>query len=214
MTKKLGLLHTSAVHIKTFDDLLSKKNIDLKLVHLVNEDLLEHHQNLGFVDAELANKIELEVTKLAKDASVIVCTCSSIAQAAVDLAPKYNLPILRIDKPMAQKAVSLGVRIVVLAALKSTIKTSLEIVEATIKENNSQAIAVAKVCTGAWRYFEAGDYPKYYQKIANCIDDLAQNADVIVLAQASMANAKNYSKASIPILSSPELALEAALEYF
>ncbi len=214
MTKKLACLHTSAVHIKTFDDLLRKHNTDIELVHLVNEDLLEYHQKLGFVDDKLQTKIELEIAKLAKDSNAILCTCSSIAQAAVGLAPKYNLPILRIDKPMAVKAISLGKRIVVLAALESTLETSLEIVKTTIKENNSDSQVIAKLCQGAWQYFEADDYNKYYQTIADCIDNLAKNADVIVLAQASMAKAKEFCKADIPVLSSPELALQAALKYF
>ncbi len=214
MTKKLACLHTSAVHIKTFDDLLKKHNTDIELVHLVNEDLLEHHQKLGFVDVELQTKIELEIAKLAKDSNAILCTCSSIAQAAVDLAPKYNLPILRIDKPMAVKAISLGKRILVLAALESTLKSSLDIVKTTIKENNSDSEVIAKLCRGAWQYFEADDYKKYYQTIADCIDDLAKDADVIVLAQASMAKAKEFSKTTIPILSSPDMALQALLKYF
>ena len=212
MSKKIGFLHTSRVHIKTFEDLLKKEDADAEAVHLVAAGLLEHHQKYG-TDQELKDLIDIEVNKLAKQADIILCTCSSIAQIAVDLAPKYALPILRIDKPMAEKAVLMADNIIVLASLETTLESSVKIIKQAAQENNKNPKVVAHVCQGAWSYFEADDYKNYFKTIANCIDNLANQADVIVLAQASMADAKNYVKANIPILSSPELALRAVLNY-
>jgi hypothetical protein len=77
------------------------------------------------------------------------------------------------------------------------------------------------LCSEAWPHFERGDREGYAREIARCIQASPASAvaDVIVLAQASMAgaaallaNVKAVKAVKAPILSSPRLGLEVALE--
>ena len=68
------------------------------------------------------------------------------------------------------------------------------------------------LCESAWACFERGDLGGYAQAIAAELRAGAGTADVIVLAQASMAAAAPLCvDLGIAILSSPRLGLEAAL---
>ena len=60
---------------------------------------------------------------------------------------------------------------------------------------------------------EEGDDKGYFSEIASKLNERASEGDVIVLAQASMAGAaKLCREISIPILSSPEIGFQYALE--
>ena len=71
------------------------------------------------------------------------------------------------------------------------------------------------LCDSAWAHFEQGDHTGYIAAIAECLRRAAGDADVIVLAQASMADAAALC-ADLPILilSSPRLGLEAAIRAY
>ena len=67
------------------------------------------------------------------------------------------------------------------------------------------------LCDGAWPCFEAGDLEGYLAIVAAECDAVAETSDVIVLAQASMAGASRLCTTQVPVLSSPQLAVEAAI---
>lgn len=62
---------------------------------------------------------------------------------------------------------------------------------------------------GAWARFEAGDRDGYLDLVAAAADAVT-DSDVIVLAQASMADAVTRTVTRIPVLSSPGPGLAAA----
>ncbi|MEV0459868.1 hypothetical protein AB0H89_32355, partial [Catellatospora methionotrophica] len=67
----------------------------------------------------------------------------------------------------------------------------------------------ARVICGAWDRFEAGDLDGYLDRIAAALGEVT-DADVIVLAQASMAPAAERNATTVPVLASPRLGLRAA----
>lgn len=67
------------------------------------------------------------------------------------------------------------------------------------------------VCADAWADFEAGHMDAYLDAIARAVDTVAAPVDVIVLAQASMAAIADRARTPVPILSSPRLAVAAAI---
>lgn len=120
--------------------------------------------------------------------------------------------VLRVDRPMAERAVALGQRILVAAALESTVAPTRALVLQAARAASKQIELRELLCAPAWAFFERGDLAGYAQAIADALHGGAGDADVIVLAQASMAAAGPLcADMGIPILSSPRLGLEAAL---
>ncbi|MGE7384483.1 arylsulfatase [Streptomyces sp. NPDC004126] len=196
----LTLLHTSAVHVPVFDALGEREHPGAVLRHLVRPGLLERAREVG------PEGVRAEVREvLAGLPGPVLVTCSTIGGVAESLAPELGYPVLRVDRAMAARAVVTGERIVVLAALESTLGPSVEL----LREEGAEGVR-GQVVPGAWELFEAGDEGGYLRAVAGAADGVT-GADVIVLAQASMAGAVPLVRTRIPVLGSPALGLAAAL---
>ena len=80
---KIALLHTSAVHVQTFDSLLAQMP-DIALVHEVEEAWLQEAIAAG-VGELLHDKVSQRLLYLAEDADLVVFTCSTLGPIADDL---------------------------------------------------------------------------------------------------------------------------------
>ena len=64
---------------------------------------------------------------------------------------------------------------------------------------------------GAWDMFEAGDLGGYHTAVASTVTLIRGQVDAVVLAQASMAPVAAWFTGGPPVLSSPALAVDAAI---
>ncbi|WP_030923669.1 aspartate/glutamate racemase family protein [Streptomyces sp. NRRL B-24720] len=201
----LALLHTSPVHVPVFEALRDADHPGLALRHLVHEDLLARARDAG-PDAVRGDIEALLAGAVAEGATAVLCTCSTIGGVAESAAESLGVPVLRVDRPMAAAAVARD-RVVVLAAIGDTLRPTLALLaeEAGDRRVDIRTVLVA----GAWARFEAGDRDGYLELVAAAADRVT-GADVIVLAQASMADAATRTATQIPVLSSPRPGLSAA----
>lgn len=209
---ELVFLHTSPAHIATFDALRDELAPDIRMSHVVREDLLAAVRKAGRVTAA----VEFELTEamgIAARMGVtrIMCTCSTLGGVA-EAAEVPGVTVMRIDRPMVQQAVKIGGRIAVCAALQETLPPTLALVEEEMARLGVQSQVSHHVFDGVWDAFSDGKLLDYHQGIANRLRDVAADADVIVLAQASMAPAADLvGNIGVPILSSPRPGFMAAV---
>jgi aspartate/glutamate racemase len=209
----IGFLHTSSLHVPTFDALLSEIAPGTAGHHVVDEALLADAGARG-VDAGIEARLLRRLKELAAPGpEVIVCTCSTFSGLAERLAEQVRVAVLRIDRPMAEHAVASGGRIAVVAAVASTLGPTRELFEECAARCGSAAVVVDAPCLEAWALFAGGDLAGFYDAIAGHVRDLADDFDVVVLAQASMAPAAALlSDLAVPVLTSPRLAVQRAVE--
>jgi hypothetical protein len=213
VSKPLAFLHTSPIHIDTFDRLLAEIAPSVAVRHIVDESLLDEARTAGMITPALEQRIAAALRDAsAQDGAVVLCTCSTIGESAEAAGTRSGRMVLRVDRPMAERAVALGERILVAAALASTLApTHALILDAAHMAGKSIELREL-LCESAWAFFERDDLAGYAQTIADELRVGASDADVIVLAQASMAAAAPLcGDLGVPILSSPQLGLEAAL---
>ncbi|MFE5623106.1 aspartate/glutamate racemase family protein [Streptomyces virginiae] len=200
----LTLLHTSPAHVPVFDALRDRHHPGAALRHLVVPELLDRAR----ADGPRSVAPALRELLAAAGPGPVLVTCSTIGATAEALAPALGAPVLRVDRPMAAAAVRTGPRIAVLAALASTLTPTAELLA---EEAGGRPVSVVPhLVPGAWESFEAGDTARYLSQVAEAADAVT-GADVIVLAQASMAGAVDLVTTSTPVLSSPGPGLAAAL---
>ncbi|MFD6227519.1 aspartate/glutamate racemase family protein [Streptomyces sp. NPDC060232] len=200
----LALLHTSPVHVPVFDALRDRHHPGAVLRHLVVPELLDRAR----ADGPRSVAPALRELLAAAGRGPVLVTCSTIGATAEALAPALGATVLRVDRPMAAAAVRAGPRIAVLAALASTLAPTAELLA---EEAGGRPVSVVThLVPGAWESFEAGDTARYLSQVAAAADAVT-GADVIVLAQASMAGAAERAMTATPVLSSPALGLAAAL---
>ncbi|MFD8537258.1 aspartate/glutamate racemase family protein [Streptomyces rubrogriseus] len=203
----LALLHTSAVHVPVFDALRDAGHPGLELRHHVDAELLERARREG--PESVADAVAAVLRRaVAEGARAVLCTCSTIGAVAEAAAAGAGVPVLRVDRPMAAAAVAVGPRVLVLAALESTLAPTAALIAEEARRADRPVEVRTRLVEGAWSRFEAGDGEGYLRRVAEAADSVT-GADVIVLAQASMAPARKSTTARVPVLASPEPGLAA-----
>jgi Asp/Glu/hydantoin racemase len=146
-------------------------------------------------------------------ADLVVVTCSSIGPAVDASRDFLDVPVLRIDEPMADEAVRLGTRIGVVATLSSTLEPTAELVRQRAREAGKEVEVTARVCVGAFEALQAGDRDRHDELVREGLREVISGSDVVVLAQASMARVvETLDDVGVPVLSSPRLAMQRVAE--
>jgi Asp/Glu/hydantoin racemase len=206
MNRRLALLHTVSGLVPVFEEQVRRHLPGWAPFNLVDESLLRNTIREGRLSHLTMRRVAQHVwSALDAGADAILVTCSSIG-AAVDAArPFTDVPLVRVDEGMADQASDIGERIGVIATLSTTLEPTRELVE-RLAAGKSRAVTVtARVCKGAFDLLSKGDRAGHDRLVAEGIERLAGEVDVVVLAQASMARVlEGSARVSVPVLSSPE----------
>jgi len=210
----VGLLHTVPALAATFDGLVAVAAPELRRIHVADGWLLQTARRVGVTD-EVRSAVLAHVRHLAATgARAVLVTCSSIGEAAEEAARAVDVPVLRVDAAMAAEAVRLAVagrgRVAVLATLESTLGPTGRLVERAAA--GTPVRVAATVVPGAAERADAGDRAGADALIAGGVQAAADEADVVVLAQASMAGAARAAAVPVPVLTSPAGGVRALLE--
>ena len=143
-------------------------------------------------------------------------TCSSVSKEMVDsLARDFTLPVLKIDYPMARRAVGAGRRIGVAATFPPTLVPTSRLLREAAAEAGAEIEIIEEVAPDAYKALLAGDTATHDELLASAVENL-QNRDVsaVVLAQVSMARTLPLISAwaRVPVLTSLHTSLEAIRE--
>lgn len=208
----VGFLHTSPVHVATFDALLAGLDPRARAHHVVDEALLRDAAG-GAPPADLARRLASHRSGLARHGvSVVVVTCSTLGPLA-EASSAEGAIVLRVDRPMAELAVRAGRRVGVVVALRATLAPTLDLLAGCAAVEGLPCEPVVQICPHAWEQFTGGRHREYAASVARATRSLAGITDVVVLAQASMAVALPLLGAvGVPVLSSPATATARALE--
>lgn len=208
----LTFVHTAEVHVATFAGLAAAVAPEIPLRHVVAAHLLDQAKREGGVSDELRERACGELLIAARGSLVVSCTCSTIGPCADLAAERSGLSILRVDRAMAEAAVERGPRVLVVACLETTLAPTRELVAAAASSKRRAVEIELLSLPHLWPKFEHGDRAGYLADIAAAVVAAASRADVVVLAQASMAGAVELcGAAGIPVLASPRLGVEAAV---
>jgi hypothetical protein len=143
---------------------------------------------------------------------VVVCTCSTIGGIAEKTATGGAFSALRIDRAMADRAVRTGPRVLIVAAVESTLEPTTALIVSAATQAGVGTRPSALLVEEAWAHFQAGDTGRYVETLAAAIRGAVGKADVVVLAQASMAPVTPLlADLGIDVLSSPGLGVAHAV---
>ena len=204
---RVGFVHTVGFLVDRFRTLMADEQPGADCFHILNEGLLQ--DLLRGADPARVHRRVVEQILLAADtgADLLVVTCSSTSPA-VDIARQVvAVPVLKIDDPMAAAAVAAGQRIAVLCTNTSTPGPSTALLRAHAAAAGRTVDVAPVVRPDAYEALFAGDRARHDTIVTEAAHEAARNADVIVLAQASLAHlqAGLAETTGLPVLSSPPL---------
>lgn len=210
--KTLGLIHTSATLVPVFAELCAKYIPHVKTFNIVDDSLIKNTIACGELTADTSRRV-VNYAGSAQDAGAdyILFTCSSIGPAVEAAAGLSHVPVLRVDQPMADRAVQTGKKIGVVATLSTTLDPTSDLVRRRAMAAGKEIELLPVLCEGAFEALMSGDAAAHDQKVGDALKKLANQVDVILLAQASMARVVDTlaeADKKVPILASPPIAME------
>jgi Asp/Glu/hydantoin racemase len=220
MTRRLALIHTVPSLVPVFGDLARELAPDVSTTDVVDEALLEEAVAAGEVPPPTAERLERHVRRaLDEGADAVLVTCSSMGGVVDELRVRHGWPLLRVDEAMVDAALDAGSRIGVVATLGSTLRPTAELVRSRARElgrDDASFDVVTRLVDGAFAALKAGDLDAHDDAVRAALRELLPQVDAIILAQASMARVAGTldpgEAATAPILSSPRLGVERAVE--
>ena len=214
MSSKLVLIHTVSSLTEMFTALCREiLPADTEVVHIADEvllkDLLRHGGITPFINHHFSHHV-IEAEGFGAD--VVLLTCSSIAPCVDVAQPMVNIPVLRIDEAMVDKAIPMATNIGVIATAPTALKPLAEFVYAKADLAGKEVTVDSVLCDQeAYDAMLAGDTETHDRIVSDTLKELMSRNDVVLLAQGSMSPVVDTippEEQVVPILSSPRLALE------
>ena len=207
---KAVLIHTSPVSLDELKSLFHEILPDVEMVNIIDDSLLEEVKRNGSITPQIISRMcsYVQVAKTLKP-DIIFNQCSSVGEAFDIARTQAECLTLKIDEPMAEKAVSLGNRIGVVATVASTVKPSSNLIRNTAKKLGREITVTEYLVDGALDMLMRGEKDKHNELVIKEICKAEQENDVVVLAQGSMtAILPLLKETEKPVLTSPRLAVE------
>ncbi|MFK4762811.1 aspartate/glutamate racemase family protein [Microbacterium sp. ZW T5_45] len=201
---RIAFLHTGAVVIPPVAELAGRLIPDAATVNYLDDKIVA-----DLADPDRASSVEIRLEDLVRaaqsaGADAVMLTCSSISGYAAELGSRVGIPVLRIDEAMTDQAVATGSRIAVIATLPTTLAPTLALIAERAALAGAAPEVISEVVDGAFAAVSGGDRPRHDELVGAAIQRLATQADVVVLAQASMASAAASVTVDVPVLTSLE----------
>ena len=180
---------------------------DVRFVTLVDDSLLADTRVAGHLTSAVARRlVGYAVLAQSAGAHAILNTCSSVGEAADLMRQVVDIPVIKIDEAMAAEAVAIGQRIAVVATLPTTLEPTARLVARQAASAGQEVDIQRHLVEGAFDLLVAGDVAAHNRMVLDEIQRAADWADVVVLAQGSMARLVPSLPADldVPVLSSPD----------
>lgn len=214
--RRICLVHTSPLLVPLFTQLCRERLPDVKVTQIVSESMIRDTIEAGGVRHPTIDALQVFAEASFKlGTELVMVTCTSIGPAVDIVQSRLRKPMLRVDEPMAEAAVSRGRRIGIAATLRTTLEPSAELLRRKAREKQREIEIVECLCEDAFEALLSGDVEAHDLLVSKAMVNRLGEVDVIMLAQASMARvAERLPRGALdaPVLSSPELAMEYVRE--
>ena len=191
MRKKLTILHTTLATTTTIPAMIRELYPDeFDIVNVLDDSLLNDIKCSGRMSASIIERfIQYACITKNNGSDALLLACSSLGKAADIARELLDIPLYKIDEPMADQAVNSGNNILVLGTVKSTLEPTSDLIRSKRKSQEQSITCI--LIPDVFELYEI-DREQHDQRIAEVIQEHLNTYDVIVLAQASMANAIQY----------------------
>jgi Asp/Glu/hydantoin racemase len=211
------MIHTVTPIVDNLKAIFKKKlGIQAATIYnIVDDSILPRILNNGSLSPEIINTVYQHISNAERMGSdIILVTCSSISEVVDIVSPLVSVPIIKIDDAMTDEAVKIADNIAVVATIKTTLNPTINQLKEKMVKAGKQINLVPLLCSSAYKALINESNPKKHDLLLyEAIEEIIENVDTIVLAQASMARLlpKLKKLTNKPILTSPESAVEKVI---
>jgi Asp/Glu/hydantoin racemase len=215
--RKLGIIHAALISTQAVKRYIDEILPEVEVVHFVDDTI----QNTNFAAGpgiipprNFAKFVQAAQSQHDYGVDVILLACSTFNQAVEYAQPMIPTRLVQIDRPMMDIAVKQGQRIGLLATVPTTVPASERLLRLAAQEANQEIQITTRLCSEAFKVLKAGNPAKHNEMLLAEIDRLADQVDVIVLAQVSMtALEPQLVDTKVPVLNSGRTSFNYLREY-
>ena len=213
---KVVCVHTAMALVEPMTKIFKELMPEVKLNHIADDSLIQEVIANNAVTPAVRRRL-LSYYNAAADAGadVVFNTCSSVGDIA-DYGNGYaRIPIFRIAQPMAAQAVASAERIGVISTLPTTLAPTCRLLRNEAKKAGRDVVLVEGLADGAFAAGQSGDGETHDRLIAEAAQKIADQVDLFVLAQGSMARMEQRLSelTGKPVLSSPVLGVKGLRKF-
>ena len=207
---RIALIHATRLAMAPIAAALARGWPDAEPFDILDEALQAERARLApGARALVARFVALSEQARAAGAAAILYTCSAFGPEIEAARRAVPLPTLKPNEAMVDDAVAAGPRIALLATFEPSLPTMRAELLETAAERGRRVEVETRFVPGAMAALDRGDAGAHDAAIAAAARGV--RADVLLLAQFSMARAKDAVQAGWPgaVLTSPESAVRA-----
>ena len=189
--KKVALIHTGFALVEVLTKLFKKIIPNVELIHILDDSLLREVLANGKVTKPVIRRM-ISYYRAAEQYRVdlIFNVCSSVGEVADIARQIIDTPVVKIDEKMAEDAVARSTNIGVAATLKTALDPTCRLLKKKAEAIGKEINIKKTLCPGAFEKLMSGNPKKHDQIVLRGVKELAEDVEVIVFAQGSMARLK------------------------
>ncbi len=210
----VGLIHAVIPAIAPMRQAMADYFPSARVINVLDEGLLSEVERRGGVSPECVERLARQIG-LAVDAgaSAILLTCTAYSTVVPQMASRFTpIPVLAVDQVMVEQAVTRASRIGVLATVAAGLEQQTQMLERAARERGKAITVIGSLHPEAMAALQRGDADAHDEALLAALPRLAEQVELILLAQASMARVaarlSELPELRVPVLTSPRLAVE------
>lgn len=207
---RIALIHATRVAIDPIEDAAKLLWPEAETISILDESLsVDRARNRDLTNGLFGRIVDLARHAQAAEADGILFTCSAFGAAIEQANAESKIPVMKPNEAMFDAAFAHGDKV----AMIYTFPPAAAGMEEEFREAAAQRGRTAEIasyfCDNALEAKRMGDDAKHDRLVAETAASI-EGADVILLAQFSMAGAADKVRAatSLPVLTSPEAAMK------
>ncbi|MBW1700303.1 MAG: aspartate/glutamate racemase family protein [Deltaproteobacteria bacterium] len=192
-TKKplVGVLHSTRFVVEPVHSVIASKCAGVDVFHIVDEGILRVLFEIGHITDRIIDWLaQMARSAQGTGADLAVLSCSSLSPAVNAVQKQLSIPFIKIDEPMAERAVQVADKIGLVATNHTTPKPSALLIQEVADRLGRKPQIIPRVKEDAFMKLSRGDIEGHDTMVIEAVEELLGEVDVVLLAQISIARVK------------------------
>jgi glutamate racemase len=196
--KRVGMVHSTRLVIEPIHNVMASQCPEVDFFHVMDEGILRKLAESGKITPEITLwLVNMVLSAQRAGADMAVVSCSSLSPCVNDVQKQVGIPVIKIDAPMVEHAVTHAERIGLVMTNPTTEAPSKLLFREVSDRLGRDVALVPRLCPQAFAKLNRGDVQGHDLEVVQTVEELLSEVDVVMLAQISIARVKDRLDGSI-----------------
>ena len=196
--KLVGMIHSTRLVIESIHKAMALQCPGIDFFHVMDEGILRKLAASGKITPEITQWLaDMALSAQRAGADMAVVSCSSLSPCVNTVQKQVDIPVIKIDAPMMEYAVTHAKRIGLVMTNPTTEAPSKILFREVSDKLGRDATLIPCLCPYAFAKLNQGDVLGHDLEVIKSVEDILAEVDVVMLAQISIARVKDRLDDSI-----------------